>query len=240
MKRTRNPYVLRGRLVCGVCCRRMQGHWAHESAYYRCRYPSEYALANHIDHPRNVYLREQWVLPRLDDWLATLFLPHRIGDTVDLMSTSAAASPTGSPDATDSDQARATIADCDAKLATHRAALEAGADPAVVTQWIAHTQARRARAEAELRATSEAPGITRTRMSRDEIARLVDSIKDLAAAVHQAAPEDKTEIYQRLGLTLTYHPGQQKVLAEIDPDQHTMQRMPHDNRGLSVRVRGGT
>jgi len=89
--------------------------------------------------------------------------------------------------------ARAVIADCDAKLATHRAALEAGADPALVTQWISETQARRARAEAELRTAPEGPG---ARMSRDEIARLVRSISDLAAVIQQAEDEDKAEIYR--------------------------------------------
>ncbi|MFD8332956.1 hypothetical protein ACFV42_09895 [Streptomyces solisilvae] len=32
------------------------------------------------------------------------------------------------------------ITDCDTKLATYRAALEAGADPTLVTQWINETR----------------------------------------------------------------------------------------------------
>ncbi|MGA6152842.1 hypothetical protein ACPEIC_05870 [Stenotrophomonas sp. NPDC087984] len=55
--------------------------------------------------------------------------------------------------------ARVVIADCDAKLATHRAALETGVGPALVTQWISETQARRARAEAELRTAPKGPGV---------------------------------------------------------------------------------
>lgn len=62
-------------------------------------------------------------------------------------------------------------------LATHRAALEAGADPALITSWIAETQARRATAEAELRTATNTPT---GRMTRDEITRLVWSISDLA------------------------------------------------------------
>ncbi|WP_123809680.1 hypothetical protein [Micromonospora globispora] len=49
--------------------------------------------------------------------------------------------------------ARATIADCDAKLERYRAALDAGADPAVVIGWIVQTQAERTRVEADLHAT---------------------------------------------------------------------------------------
>ena len=72
-------------------------------------------------------------------------------------------------------------------------------------------------------------------MSRDGIARLVRSIKDLAAVVRQAEPEDKAEIYRQLGVRLTYDSGKHKVLAEMRLDQHS-----HEARGPSVRVRGGT
>ncbi|WP_018215949.1 hypothetical protein [Salinispora vitiensis] len=30
----------------------MQGQYDHGDAYYRCRFPPEYALANHLPHPR--------------------------------------------------------------------------------------------------------------------------------------------------------------------------------------------
>ncbi|WP_322749353.1 MULTISPECIES: recombinase family protein, partial [unclassified Frankia] len=35
--RTRRPYVLRGAFHCGICDRKMQGHWVRDAAYYRCR-----------------------------------------------------------------------------------------------------------------------------------------------------------------------------------------------------------
>jgi site-specific DNA recombinase len=161
-------------------------------------------------------------------------IPHRLDDTIDLMATAAA---TGQEPAAAA-AARAVIADCDAKLATHRAALEAGADPTLVTQWISETQARRARAEAELRTASKGPG---ARMSRDEIARLVRSISDLAAVIQQAEAEDKAEIYRQLGLRLTYVPAQATVRAEVtlDPNNDKSPRST-SNRGEMVRVRGGT
>lgn len=206
----------------------MQAHWSHEQAYYRCRFPDQYALANRITHPRNVYLRESWVIPPLDDWLAKVFLPHRLDDTIDLMAVAAAPE----KETAAATAARRVIADCDAKLATHRAALEAGTGPGLITQWITETQARQAKAEAELRTASKGPG---ARMSRDAIARLVRSIKDLAAVVRQAEPEDKAEIYRQLGVRLRYDSGKHKVLAEMRLDQHS-----HEARGPSVRVRGGT
>ncbi len=60
----------------------MQGQWNHDEAYYRCRCPQEYALANTIDHLRNVYLAERDVLPQLDDWLAQAFAAKRIETTI--------------------------------------------------------------------------------------------------------------------------------------------------------------
>jgi site-specific DNA recombinase len=41
----------------------MQGQYSNQAPYYRCRYPREYALASHVRHPGNVYLREADVLP---------------------------------------------------------------------------------------------------------------------------------------------------------------------------------
>ena len=74
-ERVRNPYALRGRLYCGFCERRMQGQYNHGVAYYRCRYPKEYALASHVRHPGNVYLREADVLHAIDRWLIVIFAP---------------------------------------------------------------------------------------------------------------------------------------------------------------------
>lgn len=234
--RTRNPYLFRGRITCEACWRRMQAQRSHDDPYYRCRFPEEYALANRVHHPRNVYLRESWITPALDNWLAKVFLPHRLDDTIDAMASGA---PEAQVESAAVAAARAVISDCEAKLATHRAALEAGADPALVTQWIAETQAKRARAETELRTTTRG---RRARMTRDEIARIVRSISDLAAVVQQAEPEDKAEIYRQLGLRLSYAPGQQRVRAEINLDPLHNEKSPRSkrDRGEMVRVRGGT
>jgi hypothetical protein len=44
--RTRHVHALGGRFVCGLCDCKVQAHWANGLAYYRCRFPAEYALAN--------------------------------------------------------------------------------------------------------------------------------------------------------------------------------------------------
>ncbi len=54
----------------------MQGQYSNQAAYHRCRYPKEYALASHVRHPGNVYLREADVLPAIDRWLLVIFAPR--------------------------------------------------------------------------------------------------------------------------------------------------------------------
>jgi len=84
-RRTRNPYVFRGMIYCAACQRRMQGQYNHGAAYYRCRFPQEYALANEVEHPRNVYLREDALSDPLDQWLASAFAPDHLEQTITAM-----------------------------------------------------------------------------------------------------------------------------------------------------------
>ncbi|MBB5940149.1 recombinase family protein [Streptomyces zagrosensis] len=69
-------YALRGMVRCARCNRLMQGTWNNAEPYYRCRFPAEYATANQIEHPRNVYLREQTVLGPLTSWLRSAAAPQ--------------------------------------------------------------------------------------------------------------------------------------------------------------------
>ncbi|WP_420803583.1 recombinase family protein [Saccharothrix deserti] len=51
-------YHLSGLLVCGVCGRRLESHWGHGRAGYRCRHRYTSARSRPADAPRNAYLRE--------------------------------------------------------------------------------------------------------------------------------------------------------------------------------------
>jgi hypothetical protein len=110
-----------------------------------------------------------------------------------------AARPEPKPD----EGAQQEIAECDAKLRQHRAALEAGADPVLITSWMKETQARRALAEARLKTPA-----ARRRMTQEEITSLVTGVGEIMQALNEADPADKAEVYGRLGLTLTYHPSE--------------------------------
>jgi hypothetical protein len=185
----------------------MQGNFNHGQPHYRCRYPNEYALANHVEHPRAVYLRENQVVPALDRWLATTFTPARVEDTLDNLVHA-------QPD-TDAETAadNRIIGECDRKLATYRATLDAGGDPRVVSEWIAQTQGEKSLAQARLRQR----GAARKRLSREQIHYIVTTLTDIAQVIHDADPRDKAEIYSQLGLRLTYHPGKAAVLVEARP-----------------------
>jgi site-specific DNA recombinase len=52
--------------------------WANAVPYCRCRFPSEYVLANRVEHPLNVPLRQDVMVEPFDDWLAAKFGPATI------------------------------------------------------------------------------------------------------------------------------------------------------------------
>ncbi|MEV6370177.1 hypothetical protein AB0L86_25170 [Micromonospora musae] len=158
----------------------------------------------------------------LDTWLASAFTPHRIQQTITGM---AEAQPLEHPPGLTT-AAQVVITECDAQLERYRAALDAGADPTVVTGWIAQTQAERARAEVNLRATA---GKSPRRMSGTEITSLVTALGDIATVLRDADPADKAKVYRQLGLRLTYQPKTRTVRAAVDLSTH---------RWVMVCVRG--
>ncbi|MEU5727169.1 recombinase family protein [Micromonospora sp. NPDC047738] len=196
-QRTRSPYVFRGMIYCAACDRRMQGQYNHGDAYYRCRFPQEYTLAGPAS-PQRVPTRGRPHRPPRH--LAGLCLhTHCIEQTITALADAQPLNHSPAP----ATAAQAIINECDAKLERYRAALDAGADPAVVTGWIGQTQTERARAEADLDANA---GNSPRRMSRAEVRGLVTALGDIAAALRDGDPADKAEVYRQLGLRLTYQP----------------------------------
>jgi hypothetical protein len=90
----------------------MQGAWAHERAYYRCRFPGEYADIQGR-HPRSVNVRESAILAGLDRWLAGIFSPHGIDDTCTAL---AAASEPDPAIRARQDAHRKKLKDCDLSI----------------------------------------------------------------------------------------------------------------------------
>jgi hypothetical protein len=174
----------------------MQGTWNNAQAYYRCRFPAEYALANKIVHPKAVYLRGAEIAEDIDTWLVTAFSPTRIEATIAAMAEQA--SGTENPAEI---QLRKQLAICDQRLNQYRAALNTGADAVQVARWINEAEQERRRVESELRAIP-----TNQPVSSDGLAELLHWTSDLARAVVQADPDEKADLYTKLGLTMTYYP----------------------------------
>lgn len=57
-------------------------------------------------------------------------------------------------------------------------------------------------------------------MSQEKIAAVVRDLADLITVVRNAHPADKAEIYTRLGLRLTYEPGQEPGEGTVRTDVH--------------------
>jgi len=91
------------------------------------------------------------------------------------------------------------------------------------------TQAKRAAARARLSKLAR-----RRRMTRDEITSLMRAIGDVMQVLKHAGPADKAAIYRQLGLTLTYHPDEKRVVAEAQYRSECSVRLARTSRPSTV------
>jgi hypothetical protein len=75
-------YPLSGRMFCALCGHRMQGSFNHDAIHYRCKFTADRAPVSDLEHPKSVYVRESLNVPKMDRWLAQLFDPPNIENTV--------------------------------------------------------------------------------------------------------------------------------------------------------------
>ena len=215
-RRTNRNYVLRRRLRCGVCGRYMQGAVSGGRTYYRCKFAAEYAHATAIGHPRSVNLREDHLLPLLDSWLAEIFGVDHLDETCEALAAVA-----GAENKVDMSPVEAAIRDCDRKVENYRQALDAGAEPTIVAEWIRQATRERAASEvllreAELRATKT--------VTAAELRTQVEAIGGFLPLLESSDPSLKRQFYEEVGLEGVYDPAARMV----------------DVRVLNGRVGGGT
>ena len=80
-KAASRPYLLRGRVFCASCGRRMHGQTRSGARrYYRCAAQARYPGITDA-HPRDVLVREQPIIDALDEWLDELFAPEHATQT---------------------------------------------------------------------------------------------------------------------------------------------------------------
>lgn len=190
-RKTPNPYVLKGMVVCSICERRMQGNQLRGNLHYRCVMKRDYPAA---DHPRSLSVREDHLLPAIDQWLSSLFGDDRIDETCQILADSQQ-----DPVATaDELEARRVIKECDAELDNYRAALRSAPSDSVA-QWIAETEDRRKAAELRLRRATTGQGMT-----GEEIRSIVERMQGIVTILDSATPEDRRRVYEAAQLTILY------------------------------------
>jgi site-specific DNA recombinase len=212
------PYALRGMLYCGACGRRMQGAGRVEKRATRILYRCELGKSRSVpaelaDHPPTVYLREDAVTPRLDEWIASLANPEDLAreQDSDLAATARHAA------------LRRRLNDANRKVAVLIEAVESGVAVADLTAALRRRTAERDELKASLERV-ERPHA----MSAAQISELAEELGGLFTVLSDATAAERAEVYASLDLHLDYDPHQRRVKATADLSR------------VAGRVRGGT
>ncbi|HEY6429168.1 MAG TPA: zinc ribbon domain-containing protein, partial [Acidimicrobiales bacterium] len=189
-------YPLAGLVVCDCCGRKLQGNTVRGHAFYRCKLPTDYPVGLE-NHPRSLAVREDRLLPHVDAWLSALFAPECIEATAAQVVQADADGHREDPAIT---RARATLAECERKLARHLDGLEAGIPAETIASRIAGTQREKDAAEAVLALAPPPPEPLRLDQVLQTLSAL-RSMPELLGAIEQA---DRAALYQALRLTVRY------------------------------------
>jgi len=212
------PYALRGILFCAACGRRMQGAARVGKRTTRVLYRCELGKARSVpadlsDHPRTVYLREDEVTARLDEWIATLADPEDLarGQEVDPAAGAGYAA------------LQRQLSEANGKVAALITAVESG----VAVEDLTAALRRRAAERDELKARLER--VERPcAMTAAQISELVEELGGLSVVLGEATGVERAQVYTSLGLRLDYDPHLRRVKATADLSR------------VAGRVRGGT
>jgi site-specific DNA recombinase len=203
-------YLLRGRVRCSKCGRRMTGtNQGNNRRYYRCELRRSRPGAT-IDHPIDVYVREKALVEALDRWLDELFAPENATETAQLIVDAGANAPAHDAQLV---LLRRRHTEARQRLTQYRRALDQGADPATVTGWISEAAAEERSALAGLDAlTSEAP----SPMSVGHVLAVVERFGSMAAVLAEADQADRATFYEALGVTATYDPASRRAELAVE------------------------
>jgi site-specific DNA recombinase len=193
-------------LFCAACGRRMQGAARAGKRttriLYRCELGKSRSVPEELtDHPRTVYLREDAVTPRLDEWIATLADPEDLvrGQEVDPAAGSGYAA------------LQRQFSEANAKVAALVTAVESGVAVEDLTAALRRRTAERDELKARLE-RAERP----CAMSAAQIGELVEQLGDLSSVLGAATGAERAQVYASLGLRLDYDPHLRRVRATAD------------------------
>ncbi|HEV2778936.1 MAG TPA: hypothetical protein VGX25_05990 [Actinophytocola sp.] len=165
-----------------------------------------------------MYLRESTIRDAVNTWLAGLFHPDNVDQTVAALVASQEGT-TRKPGG--GEAARKRLTDAERRLRKFQAAIAAGVDPSALVEVINAAQAERTAAQADID-NAPAPNL----MDAAEVYTRIDSLGDMAAKLNDAKGDKLAELYASTDLQVVYEPG--ASIAEVSM------------RVNSVRVRGGT
>jgi len=194
---TPGRYALAGLLECSHCGRRMQGSHTRGHPMYRCRLTSSDYARTPDDHPRTMAVREDRILPVLDEWLVGLFAPDRVHDLAEEI---LEADRTNSAHAAAVAHAHRTIAEAHRKMERHLAGLEAGIDPKLIAERSRKVQLEIVAAEAIINSSSDEP----MPLTLEEIVATLEALHKLPRLLEAADPATRAELYRALNLSVTY------------------------------------
>ncbi|MFD5542734.1 hypothetical protein ACFWIJ_34200 [Streptomyces sp. NPDC127079] len=140
----------------------------------------------------------------LDRWIAEAFAPDRLAATLTALAHASAAANAAETLTPEQTQARKMVKECERRLARYQAALEAGADPAVVTQWINEAQADKEAARKKLGTPPAATRKKETPLSADQIREITERLGDIAQRVQAVDAEKKSPLDEAIGITISY------------------------------------
>ncbi|MFF3878682.1 recombinase family protein [Streptomyces sp. NPDC001978] len=225
-KQNARPYALRGRVRCSLCGRKMQPATIRDHVYYRCEFKDqEQALSPDLTHPRTVYLREDVACRALDQWIARAFAPDRLTATIEALSLASAAASTAQTRTPEQAQAHQAIKDCERRLARYQAALDTGADPAVVTQWINEAQTDKEAARKTLDALLTVTRQKESPLDAQQIREMTESLADVAQRIQAADADKKGPLYEALGITISYEHATRTATVRSRPSSPYRQRL---------------
>jgi site-specific DNA recombinase len=201
-------YVLRGRVRCGLCGRRMEGSHQKGANWYRCQYVSRRgeAAAEIAGHPRVLGIKEVVVLDALREFMAErLFGPERLGL---LREELAAAATDGDWQERDSRLADLRAEDKQVQQALYRQSLrlEEHEDPEHPIVKLATQRIEELSGQADAIA-AEIAGLDATRPEEprpEEIEALLAEVPDLREALAQADGEELIELLDAFDVAVSY------------------------------------
>ena len=201
-------YVLRGRVYCALCGRRMEGSCQRDERWYRCQYARRRGLAaaDVSRHPRVLGIKEEVLLDAVRGFMAErLFGPERLALLREELLDAAAE---GAWEERDSELARLHADDKQLQQALYRQSLrlEEHDDPEhpVVRLAIQRIEELSGKSKA---IAAEIAGLEATRPEaprREEIEAILADVPDLRELLAEAEGKDLVELLEAFDIQLIY------------------------------------